>query len=179
MPNKKTKDFTEEERLKIVAKARNTSVRKAAEEFGISRYLVNYWVYKKYAVTATASKDIQAPIITVDSPQPTTETEDTITDTDTKEMDDSAVSAVLADEPAIDEKQVPLMTVKQVIATEKSVEPDVAEQTEAAGPTRREIDSLAIENAVLKGKIELLSHQLEKLRMVIADLTELDVKSDE
>lgn len=41
---------------------------------------------------------------------------------------------------------------------------------------RKEIDSLRIENVLLKSKIETLSAQLEKFRVAINSLTQLDIK---
>ena len=57
MPNREAKDFTEEEKTRVIAAAKATSFKKAAEEFGLTRNVIKHWVAQRRPATDRKSSE--------------------------------------------------------------------------------------------------------------------------
>lgn len=187
---KKTRDFTDEERKEIMQEARKTTFRKAAEKFNINLSTIKYWFYREKLSTESTNG---------------TQNQDSLTTSRLRNIKDftreEKIEAIqraneigvreAAKERGIswqalsawkkvykvDAAEVKKQSTETVIPIQEkspTEPPQLQEHEEAA--LLDKINSLKIENVLLKEKIEVVSNQLEKLRLAIGDLAQPDVK---
>lgn len=148
-----SRDFSPEERAKIVAMAKELGVSKVSSEFGIKPRLISYWLHqdKKKASKPAKQKKAKASKRTPER------------------VKESAVSEkVTENTPAV--PTVPVETVKAdkplkvpERKAEKAVSAKIPERSEEKQP-------LVIENAILKERISALNAEIEKLRSALTSL---------
>ncbi len=177
-------NLSDEEIIKIVTKARQTTLKEAAAEFGVPESLVVYLAYTK-----AKTMNIPDVPVAVGSLNPSKKPANDFTIEEKQAAVNRAIEVGL--QQAAKEYSIPwrnlnawkMQSSKRIPQSEppsahiennaeqKELKPIVPETNEL-----KEMEALKIENAVLKDKVETLSHQLEKLTRAIGDLTQLDIK---
>ena len=191
---KASREFTDEEKLEIIAKARQTTIAQAAKEYDVKEWIIRYWMYRtklgKTGAVSSNESESGNGAAAVDF--------NSFTDEEKQEILRRAEKvgfAQVAKEYNITWQRlaswkkyikVPaLLNSEETQDTAAEKNKGGAEEaatayndnstpsTDPAAPVKAELEALTIENVLLKDKVEALSDQLRKFRSAIVELTQI------
>ncbi|MBQ7558804.1 MAG: transposase [Synergistaceae bacterium] len=190
---KASREFTDEEKLEIIAKARQTTIAQAAKEYDVKEWIIRYWMYRtKLGKTGAVSNESESGngAAAVDF--------NSFTDEEKQEILRRAEEVGFAQ--AAKENKITWQrlaswkkyTKVQALLNSEETQDTAAEKnkggaeeaatayndnstpsTDPAAPVKAELEALTIENVLLKDKVEALSDQLRKFRSAIVELTQI------
>jgi len=195
---KTSNDFTDEKKLEIIARARQTTIAQAAKEYDIKDWNIRYWLYrtklgKMEAVSHESENSNGATAVDINS----------FTDDEKLAILRRAEEVGFAQ--AARENNIPWQRLAawkkytkvpalpkseetQSTAVEKSKEEaheaaatyinDSTPSTDLSASVKAELEALTIENVLLKNRVEALSEQLGRFRSAIVELTQISELND-